>query len=86
MVSTADLEERLLHPSQEQWITIYIIIGYTVGIAILWNVPYLKEILFPFKIITVALHEFGHASAGKCSGAKIEHIEVNPNQGGMIHL
>lgn len=54
----------------------------TVAVCILWNVPYLKELLFPFKLITVALHEFGHASVGLCTGAKIVSIEVNPNQGG----
>lgn len=35
----------------------------------------------PFKIITVALHEFGHASAGCCTGAKVISIEVNPDEG-----
>jgi hypothetical protein len=30
-------------------------------ICFMWNVKYLKSILYPFKLITVAFHEFGHA-------------------------
>jgi hypothetical protein len=78
--------QQQLVPSEDQWFTIYLIIGYTVGILILWNVPYLKEILYPFKLVTVALHEFGHASAGWLTGAKIKSIEVNPNEGGVTHM
>ncbi|KAI9203997.1 peptidase M50B-like-domain-containing protein [Polychytrium aggregatum] len=80
-----DILQRL-QPSQEQWTTIYFIIGYAVGILFLWNIPYLNYILYPFKIITVALHEFGHASAGWCTGAKIEYINVNPDEGGVTGM
>jgi len=86
-----------LVPSQDQLTTIYICIGYSFAILILWNVRYLKELLLPFKIVTVALHEFGHASVGICTGtpihsflfikgAKIESIEVNPDEGGLTKL
>ena len=77
--------QRLL-PTEQQRNTLIIIGVYIVAIGILWNVPYLKQILFPFKIVTVALHEFGHATAGLCTGAKIESVEVNPDQGGVTRM
>lgn len=73
-------------PSAEQWNTIYFIIGYTLFIAIFWHIPYLKHILWPFKIFTVALHEFGHAFAGLLTGAKIEAIKLDPNEGGVTKM
>ncbi|KAJ3379127.1 hypothetical protein HDU92_006901, partial [Lobulomyces angularis] len=75
-----------LQPTQEQLKTIYILCAYVVIIGIFWNVKYLKEILYPFKLITVALHEFGHASCGLCTGAKIVSITVEPNQGGVTTM
>ncbi|KAI8899925.1 peptidase M50B-like-domain-containing protein [Globomyces pollinis-pini] len=75
-----------LNPSPEQWTSIYLIIGYAVGISIFWNIPYLKEILWPFKILTVALHEFGHAFAGILTGAKIVSITLDPNEGGLTKM
>ena len=48
-----------LSPSPTQTTTLIIIAIYVVVIAVFWNVPYLKEVLLPFKIFTVALHEFG---------------------------
>ncbi|KAJ1926274.1 hypothetical protein IWQ60_003930 [Tieghemiomyces parasiticus] len=73
-------------PNHDQQILLYILAGYAVAILILWNVPYLKHILYPFKLFTVALHEFGHAAVGCCTGAKIHSIEVNPNEGGLTKM
>ncbi|KAJ3082749.1 hypothetical protein HK102_001478 [Quaeritorhiza haematococci] len=78
--------EQQLKPSQDQLTTIYIIAGYMVAILILWNLKYVNQLLWPFKIVTVALHEFGHASAGICTGAKIEAIELNPDEGGVTRM
>ncbi|KAL5038457.1 hypothetical protein RTP6_005762 [Batrachochytrium dendrobatidis] len=78
--------EALLKPSPSQITTMYVMAGYTLGIMILWHIPYLKELLWPFKIMTVALHEFGHASAGVCTGAKVESITLNPDEGGLTKM
>ncbi|KAI9143135.1 peptidase M50B-like-domain-containing protein [Paraphysoderma sedebokerense] len=77
---------KLRNPTQEQITTFYIIAAYAVAILFLWNLPYLKNILMPFKLVTVALHEFGHALAGKCTGAKIQSIVVNPDEGGCTTM
>lgn len=84
-ITTVDGEKvrQWLSPSEQQWTTIYILCGYVGGILLFWNLPYLKKLLYPFKLLTVALHEFGHAAAGKLTGAKIEAIKVNPDEGGV---
>lgn len=66
--------------------TIYWLIGYSVFIAVVWNIPYVNYILWPFKILTVALHEFGHAFAGLLTGAKIVSITLDPNEGGLTKM
>ncbi|VWU49874.1 peptidase, putative [Hepatocystis sp. ex Piliocolobus tephrosceles] len=40
------------------------------------------KILEPFKLLTVFLHEFSHASACWLSGGSVKSIEVNKNHGG----
>ncbi|KAJ1330441.1 hypothetical protein BSLG_009359 [Batrachochytrium salamandrivorans] len=78
--------ETSLRPSASQVTTMYVMAGFALGILILWNIPYLKELLWPFKILTVALHEFGHASAGVCTGARVESITLNPDEGGLTKM
>ncbi|OAQ99610.1 hypothetical protein LLEC1_04886 [Akanthomyces lecanii] len=39
----------LQHPNHTQQVTLGVIAAYVVVIAILWNVPYVKNILWPFK-------------------------------------
>ncbi|KAG8848300.1 hypothetical protein FRC20_002601 [Serendipita sp. 405] len=51
-----DVAERFT-PNGAQKVTLIVAGCYIVGIAILWNVPYLKYLLYPFKLLTVALHE-----------------------------
>jgi len=75
-----------LVPNESQKLTLIIIGCYIFGILILWNVPYLKLVLYPFKLVTVAFHEFSHALAGLCTGAKILAIEVDPDEGGVTKM
>ncbi|KAH8785142.1 peptidase M50B-like-domain-containing protein [Diaporthe sp. PMI_573] len=62
-----------------QKITLGVIAAYIVGIAILWNIPY---VLWPFKMLVIAFHEFGHAFAAKLTGGKVEAISLDPKEGG----
>ncbi|PVU92146.1 hypothetical protein BB559_003835 [Furculomyces boomerangus] len=70
-------------PTKDQRTTLYIIFAYIAFILIVWNIPYLKHILYPFKLVTVAFHEFSHAFAGVLTGAKIVSIKIDPNEGGL---
>ncbi|CAG8588900.1 2123_t:CDS:2 [Paraglomus occultum] len=75
-----------LEPNDTQRATLYVIGAYFIGILILWNLPYIKHILYPFKLLVVGLHEFSHATAGCCTGARIEAIEIEPNEGGVTRM
>ncbi|KNE66737.1 hypothetical protein AMAG_11234 [Allomyces macrogynus ATCC 38327] len=80
------LLNKLSHPSM-QMIHVFQIMGiYFFAFAILWNMPYIGRILDPLKLIVVTFHEFSHAVVGKCTGAKVESVEVTPDQGGATRL
>lgn len=40
-----------------QKITLGVIAAYVVVIAILWNIPYVRYVLWPFKMLVIAFHE-----------------------------
>ncbi|KXS19235.1 hypothetical protein M427DRAFT_109089 [Gonapodya prolifera JEL478] len=75
----------LLEPSPDDLQTIYIIIGMSIFILIVWHIPYVNYILYPFKVLTIGLHEFGHASATILTGGHVDGIELDPNLGGVTH-
>ncbi|KAI6782741.1 uncharacterized protein J7T54_000884 [Emericellopsis cladophorae] len=81
-LATRDLQ----NPTHTQQVTLGVIAAYVVGIAILWNVPYLRMVLWPFKMLVIAFHEFGHASTAILTGGKVKSISLDPNEGGVTHL
>nr|CAG8516707.1 4794_t:CDS:2 [Entrophospora candida] len=84
-ITDKDVIDRLT-PTSDQRITLIIIGVYAVVIIVLWKMPILNYIIYPFKLLTVGLHEFSHAAAGCCTGAKIEAIEIEPNEGGVTRM
>lgn len=44
------LSRRDLTVNDTQKVTLGVIAAYIVGIAILWNVPYVRYVLWPFKV------------------------------------
>ena len=50
VVADALLLRRDLTVNDTQKVTLGVIGAYIVGIAILWNVPYLRQVLWPFKV------------------------------------
>ncbi|KIE02456.1 hypothetical protein MAJ_01490, partial [Metarhizium majus ARSEF 297] len=81
-LTTRDLQ----NPTHTQKVTLGVIAAYVVAIAILWNVPYLKMILWPFKMLVIAFHEFGHAITAVLTGGKVESISLDPNEGGVTRM
>ncbi|KAH9892152.1 peptidase M50B-like-domain-containing protein [Xylariomycetidae sp. FL2044] len=81
-VSNRDLSVR----SDSQKVTLGIIAAYVVVIAILWNVPYVRWSLWPFKMLVIAFHEFGHAITAVCTGGRVKSISLDPREGGVTHM
>lgn len=75
-----------IEPTADQRKLVIVACVYSVVIILLWNIPYIKQVLYPFKLLTVGLHEFGHAAVGLCTGAKIESIHLDPNEGGATRM
>jgi len=75
-----------LTPNATQETTLIVAACYIVIIAILWHVPYLKLIIYPFKLLTVGFHEMSHAFMGLLTCARIESIELDPDEGGATRM
>ncbi|KIK03967.1 hypothetical protein K443DRAFT_676288 [Laccaria amethystina LaAM-08-1] len=80
-----DFQTRIT-PNVTQRNTLIIAGIYIIAIAILWHVPYLKEILYPFKLLTVGFHEMSHAFMGVLTCARIHSIELDPDEGGSTAM
>ncbi|KFA62735.1 hypothetical protein S40285_05040 [Stachybotrys chlorohalonatus IBT 40285] len=86
-VDYAHLARRSLeNPNHTQRVTLGVIGAYAVIIAILWNVPYLRMILWPFKMLVIAFHEFGHAITAVLTGGRVKSISLDPREGGVTHM
>ncbi|CCU99208.1 unnamed protein product [Malassezia sympodialis ATCC 42132] len=72
--------------TEDQRNTIIVACIYVVAILVLWNIPILKQVLYPFKLLTVGFHEFSHAFVGLLTCAKIESIELDPDEGGATRM
>ncbi|CAK7227181.1 hypothetical protein SCUCBS95973_006456 [Sporothrix curviconia] len=80
------LAARSLTVNSTQKVTLGVMAGYVVIIALLWNIPYIKYILWPFKMLVIAFHEFGHAIMAVCTGGKVISITLDPNEGGVTQM
>jgi hypothetical protein len=69
-----------------QGITLGVIVVYVVVIALLWNIPYVQWSLWPFKMLVIAFHEFGHAITACCTGGRVKSISLDPREGGVTHM
>lgn len=84
--STHTLIRRGLTVTSTQKVTLGVIALYTVVIALLWNLPFVRWSLWPFKMLTIAFHEFGHAITALCTGGHVESITLDPREGGATRM
>jgi len=75
-----------LTPNPTQRTTLIVAGCYILVIAILWHVPYLNFVIYPFKLLTVGFHEMSHAFAGVLTCARIHSIELDPDEGGATRM
>ncbi|KAG4443654.1 hypothetical protein IFR05_000840 [Cadophora sp. M221] len=85
-LSAHHLQRRALTVNSTQKVTLGVIAAYTVVIALLWNLPYIRWSLWPFKMLVIAFHEFGHALAACCTGGRVKSISLDPREGGVTHM
>jgi len=76
----------LTAPNPTQRTTLIVAGVYILVIGILWHVPVLNYILYPFKLLTVGFHEMSHAFAGVLTCARIHSIELDPDEGGTTRM
>lgn len=72
--------------SDAQKVTLGIIAAYVVVIALLWNLPYVRWSLWPFKMLVIAFHEFGHAITAVLTGGHVKSISLDPREGGVTQM
>ncbi|RPD59247.1 hypothetical protein L226DRAFT_536265 [Lentinus tigrinus ALCF2SS1-7] len=75
-----------LTPNATQRTTLIVAACYIVAIAILWHLPYVSVIIYPFKLLTVGFHEMSHAFAGVLTCAHIHSVELDPDEGGATRM
>ncbi|QRW26910.1 pre-mRNA-splicing factor CWC22 [Rhizoctonia solani] len=75
-----------LTPNDTQRTTLIIAGVYVIAIGLLWHIPFLSWIIYPFKLLTVGFHEMSHAFAGVLTCAKIHSIELDPDEGGATRM
>ncbi|CAK7562564.1 MAG: hypothetical protein SEPTF4163_000412 [Sporothrix epigloea] len=77
---------RGLTVNSTQKVTLGVLAAYVVIIALLWNIPYVRYVLWPFKMLVIAFHEFGHAITAVCTGGRVVSITLDPNEGGATQM
>ncbi|KAK0615918.1 peptidase M50B-like-domain-containing protein [Bombardia bombarda] len=80
------LLRRALTVNDTQKVTLGVIGAYIVAIALLWNLPYVRYVLWPFKMLVIAFHEFGHAITCVLTGGRVKSISLDPREGGVTHM
>ncbi|EJD41849.1 hypothetical protein AURDEDRAFT_115295 [Auricularia subglabra TFB-10046 SS5] len=73
-------------PNATQRTTLIVAGVYVVVIGILWHIPILSWIIYPFKLLTVGFHEMSHAIAGLLTCARIYSMELDPDEGGATRM
>ncbi|KAK9561228.1 hypothetical protein V6Z79_004096 [Aspergillus fumigatus] len=84
--SQPHLLKRDLSVNHTQAVTLGVMGAYVVVIALLWNLPYVRWSLWPFKMLVIAFHEFGHAITACCTGGRVKSISLDPHEGGVTHM
>jgi hypothetical protein len=74
-----------LKPTHDESITLYVIAIYLVGIGLGWNLIGLRLLLHPFKLLTVAIHETGHAAGCILLSTGIGEWTISPIAGGITY-
>jgi hypothetical protein len=59
-----------------------VIIGLACVTMVLWDVPLVRQVLYPFRLFNTFVHELGHGIAATATGGTFKYLMVNPNMSG----
>jgi hypothetical protein len=62
---------------------VLLIVGLGLLSVILWNIPFIKLLLYPFWLFNTFIHEFGHAFALGMTGRRFRGVVIEPNREGV---
>lgn len=75
-----------------QWATtrgarpqVQLLLGALALTVILWFIPYLDLIAYPFRLFVTFIHESGHALAALITGTRVYSLGVSPNGAGVVY-
>ncbi|KAL0576199.1 hypothetical protein V5O48_005766 [Marasmius crinis-equi] len=85
-LAARDTFEERITPNGTQRTTLIVAGVYIIAIGLLWHIPFLSWIIYPFKLLTVGFHEMSHAFAGVLTCAHIHSIELDPDEGGVTKM
>ena len=53
--------------------------------VILWFIPFLDMVAYPFRLFVTFIHESGHALAALVTGSRVHSLSVAPNGSGVVY-
>lgn len=69
--------------SSHRWRNLGLILAAVIIVYILWNVPALSPILYPFRLLVTYVHEAGHGSVALLTGGQFIRLEIFANGAGQ---
>jgi hypothetical protein len=64
---------------------VLLIVGLGFLSVLLWNVPVVKLLFYPFRLLNVFVHELSHGFAAALSGGTFTRFEINPEISGVAY-
>ena len=52
------------------------------AIAVVWQLPYGRQLLYPLSLLATFAHEMGHGLTALLMGANFDHLQLNPDGSG----
>ena len=65
--------------------SIWLLAGVGALSVLLWNIPAVAYLLYPFKLFVTFLHEASHGLAAILTGGAIDRFVVNPDTSGLCY-
>lgn len=75
-----------VQPTHDQATVIYVLLVFCVVVFAMWNLPGVKRLINPLKLMTVGWHELCHIAVAILTGGRILSVSIDPNDGGATRV